>query len=94
MPAWEHVDSGKDCAKAEGRCGGGVCNAKVKNDCDAAVRCDLAMSATCDNPQGNSAASGGDHATIAAHESGEIDAQVTCTSGPIVHTEIVKLACK
>jgi len=95
IPDWSALESGKACAKAQSRCGGGVCDVRVKNDCDAPVHCDLAISATCQGGEGGgSVASGGDRGTIGAHESGEIDAQASCTSGPIVHTEVQQLLCR
>jgi hypothetical protein len=87
------IDSGKDCARATGKCGGGTCALTIKNDCDQPVHCELQVSATCQSQNGTDAANGGDRATIAAHESGDLGAQATC-SGPVVHTEVEKLVCK
>jgi hypothetical protein len=94
MPQNEPVESGKDCVKAQGKCGGGVCNVSVKNDCDEPVHCELAISARCDTQGGTSDASGGDRVTVAAHATGEVDAQVGCSGGQIVRTQVQKLACK
>jgi hypothetical protein len=92
-PQWEPVETGKDCASAQAKCGGGVCDAKVKNDCDTAVRCALEIAATCGTSGGGSTANGSDHATIAAHATGDVGAQATC-GGDVVHTEIQKLSCR
>jgi len=94
LPEFAAIDSGKSCAKAEARCGGGACSVKLKNDCDAPVRCHLSITTTCDTQGGTSAANGEDHATIAAHEAGVLDAQAGCSSGPTVRTEVDKLSCK
>ena len=88
------IETGKDCAKAEGRCGGGTCDVTVKNDCDQAVRCELQVAATCVTQDGTAAADAGDRATVAAHETGSIAAQATCTGGSVVHTEVGKLTCR
>jgi hypothetical protein len=93
-PQWEPVDTEKDCAKAQAKCGGGVCDAKVKNDCDAPVRCSLDVVATCSTSGGDSTANGSEHATINAHSSGEVGAQATCGGGDVVHTAIQKLSCR
>ncbi len=94
IPQNEPVESGKDCVRAEGKCGGGVCNVSVKNDCNDVVRCELAITARCDAQGGTSDASGGDRVTVAAHGTGEVDAQVGCSGGQIVRTEVQKLTCK
>jgi|HubBroStandDraft_4_1064222.scaffolds.fasta_scaffold149391_2 hypothetical protein len=94
IPQNEPVESGRDCVKAEGKCGGGVCNVSVKNDCNDAVHCELAITARCEAQGGTSDASGGDRVTVAAHSTGEVDAQVGCSGGQIVRTEVQKLACK
>jgi hypothetical protein len=93
-PQWEAVETQKDCAKAEAQCGGGVCDAKVKNDCDAPIRCSLEIMATCSTSGGDSTANGSDHATINAHSSGDVGAQATCGGGDVVHTAIQKLSCR
>jgi hypothetical protein len=92
-PQWEAVDTEKDCAKAQAQCGGGVCDAKIKNDCDAPVRCSLDVTVTCSAVGGESIANGSNHATINAHDSSELGAQATCGSGDAVHTAIEKLRC-
>jgi hypothetical protein len=94
LPQNEPVESGKDCVKAQGKCGGGVCNVSVKNDCNEAVHCELAISARCDSQGGTSDAGGGERVTVAAHATGEGDAQVGCSGGQIVRTEVQKLTCK
>jgi hypothetical protein len=93
-PQWEAVDTEKDCAKAQAQCGGGVCDAKIKNDCDAPVRCSLDISVTCSTQGGDSTANGSSHATINAHDSSELGAQATCGGGDAVHTAIEKLSCR
>ena len=94
VPESAPVDSGKDCAHATGKCGGGTCALTINNDCDGPVHCDLQVAATCETQNGTVAANGGDRATIAAHESGDLGAQAACAGGPIVHTEVQKLVCK
>jgi hypothetical protein len=93
VPASAPIDTGKDCAHATGKCGGGTCNVTIKNDCDQPVHCELQVSATCQSQNGTDSANGGDRTTIAAHETGDLGAQASC-SGPVVHTEAEKLVCK
>ncbi len=94
VPQSARVDSGKDCAHATGKCGGGTCALTIKNDCDQPVHCDLQVAATCETQNGTVAANGGDRTTIAPHESGDLGAQASCSGGPIVHTEVQTLVCK
>ena len=93
-PEWEAVETGSSCASAQVQCGGGACDAKVKNDCDAALRCALEIEATCSTSTGESTANGSEHGTIAAHSSSDIGAQATCGGGEVVHTAIHKLSCQ
>jgi hypothetical protein len=92
-PATEAVASGMDCAVAEARCGGGSCNVKIKNGCDRAVRCELAVTATCETQNGTSQANGQERDSFAAGSTGELGAQATC-GGQVLHTEVTKLTCK
>jgi hypothetical protein len=93
VPASSAFDSGKDCAHATGKCGGGTCDLTIKNDCDQPVRCELQVSATCQSQSGTVGANGGDKTTIGPHETGDLGAQATC-AGPVVHTEVEKFVCK
>ncbi len=93
-PSAEPVDTGKDCATAQGRCGGGACNVTVKNGCDQAVRCELEISATCESQSGTAEAGGKERQGFAPGTSGDLGAQATCTDGRVVRTEIRKLSCK
>jgi len=93
-PAAEAVDTGNDCAKAEGQCGGGGCNVTIKNACAAAVRCELEVSAQCESQGGSSEAGGKQRDTIQAGASGTIGAQATCSGGRVLHTEVHRLVCK
>jgi hypothetical protein len=93
-PAAEAVDTGKDCAKAEGQCGGGGCNVTIKNACEASVRCELEVSAQCESQGGTSEAGGKQRDSIGPGASGTIGAQATCSGGRVLHTEVRKLVCK
>jgi hypothetical protein len=93
-PTTEPVSTGKDCATATARCGGGACDVSVKNDCDQVVHCAVELAATCATQTGALAATGGGRGTIVAHESSVFGAQATCPDGSVTHTEITKLSCK
>jgi hypothetical protein len=66
---------------------------KVKNGCDTAVHCELAVTATCETQAGASEANGQERDTFAAGSTGELGAQATC-GGRVLHTEVSKLICK
>lgn len=93
-PLVESVETGKDCATAEVHCGGGTCVAKINNACKASIRCELAVTATCDAPGGSASdADGQGRENFAAGSTGEMAAVATCTSGRALHTEARKLGC-
>jgi hypothetical protein len=94
-PVADSVDTGKDCATAEVQCGGGTCVAHVKNACTQSVRCELAVTATCDAPGGSAIDSDGRAAdNVAPGSTSDVAAQATCTSGRALHTEARGLSCK
>jgi hypothetical protein len=94
VPASAPVDTGKDCASATARCGGGACDVTVKNACDQAVRCVVDIAVTCATQTGSVSVAGKDRATIGARETGDVGAQVTCPDGTVTHTEVTNLSCK
>ena len=93
-PSTDAVDTGKDCAKAEAKCGGGACNIHVKNGCDTPVRCALEIAVACTVQGGTSEANAADHATIDPHGEGDVGAQAACSGGQVARTSVRTLACK
>lgn len=88
------VDTGKDCAKATARCGGGACDVTVTNDCDQAVRCAFELAATCETQSGSVTVTGADRGVVGAHSKSDLAAETSCPGGPARHTEVSKLTCK
>jgi hypothetical protein len=93
-PATQAVETGKDCATAQGQCGGGICNVTVKNACNTAVRCELEVAATCESQSGTAESGGRERDTFAAGTSGDLGARATCADGRVVRTEVRSLTCK
>jgi len=93
-PAPAPVDTGKDCAKATARCGGGACDVTVTNDCDQPVRCAFELSATCETQTGTVSVNGGDRGLVGPHSTSDLAAQTSCPSGAPRQTEVTKLTCK
>jgi len=88
------VDTGKDCAKATARCGGGACDVTVTNDCADPVRCTFELTASCETQTGAISVNGGDRGLVGAHSASDLAAQTSCPEGPASHTEVSKLVCK
>jgi hypothetical protein len=88
------VDTGKDCAKATARCGGGACDVTVTNDCDQPVRCAFQLSATCETQSGTVTVNGGDKGLVGPHSKSDLGAETSCPSGAPRQTEVTTLTCK
>jgi hypothetical protein len=88
------VDTGKDCAKATARCGGGACDVTVTNDCGDPVRCAFELAASCQTQSGAITVTGADRGLVGAHSTSDLAAQTSCPEGPASHTEVSKLVCK
>ena len=86
--------TGKDCAKAEAQCGGGVCAVTVDNSCAEPITCNLSMNTVCQAPSGMSQVKGKTRDTIAAKNKGKITLSGNCTEGQPVTTKVDTLECK
>jgi hypothetical protein len=93
-PSKEALQTGNDCVKAESECGGGVCTATLKNNCDQAVTCDLAITTTCKAGTAMVEAAGRKRDTFAGKSDGELKVGAKCNEGEIVRTEVKSMACK
>jgi hypothetical protein len=93
-PEKETVQTGEDCVKAEAQCGGGLCTADLKNDCDQAVTCDVAITNTCQSGTAMVEAKGRKRDTVAAKSTGRIQVEARCNEGEILHTELKSMICK
>jgi hypothetical protein len=86
--------TGKDCAKAEAQCGGGVCAVTVDNGCAEPITCSLSMITVCQAPSGMSQVKGKTRDTIAAKNKGKITLSGNCTEGQAASTKVDALECK
>ena len=93
-PTPEAIDTGKDCAKATTECAGGVCLAKVDNQCDQPVTCQLDMLATCSAATTSGDARGKGRATIPAKTASEFSARGDCEGGSVQLTTAESMSCK
>lgn len=93
-PASAPVDTGKACATAQGRCGGGACSVTIKNGCDSSVRCELDVLAQCEAQSGSAEATGKGRDSFAPGASGDLGANATCADGRVTRTEVSKLVCR
>jgi len=93
-PAKEKVDVGQECVHAEVECEGGVCTATLKNDCDQAVTCDLAITTTCKANTTMLEAAGRKRDTFAAKSDGELKVGAKCNEGDVVRTAMKSMSCK
>jgi len=90
----EPLDTGKDCATAEATCDGGLCTAKVKNDCDTAITCELAMYSLCRGSTTGGEARGKGRNTIPSKSEGEIEGVANCEGAVVDATIADGLSCK
>ncbi len=93
-PTPEAIETGKDCAKATTECGGGVCLAKVDNQCDQPVTCQLDILATCSAATTSGDARSKGRATIPAKTKSEFSAKGDCAGGTVELTTAESMSCK
>jgi hypothetical protein len=88
------VSLGKPCATGEAVCGGGVCDLTVKNDCDAALTCDVFVSSSCRTSTEIGEARGRKRGTFAAKEVGKLNVPALCPDGNVVRTAVAEVKCQ
>lgn len=93
-PEPEPVETGQACAKATVLCGGGACELKLKNECDAPLTCDAFMLVRCKAANDFIEASGRGRETFPAKTEGQVTVDANCTMGTIVQTSFSELKCK
>lgn len=89
----EPIETGKDCVSAEVECGGGVCVANVKNDCDDPVTCNLAIMASCRTGTTTGEARTKSRATFRAKTEDKMSAQGDCADGEVILTVADSMSC-
>ncbi|MBI4704923.1 MAG: hypothetical protein HY744_27780 [Deltaproteobacteria bacterium] len=93
-PEPEEIPSGKDCAKAQSECAGGVCLVTVKNGCQQPVTCDLEIVTNCKQGENYVKTSARERDTVPAMSEGKTQAAAPCPpTGEIVNTEIAVFKC-
>jgi len=90
----EPIETGKDCVTAKAECGGGVCVAHVKNDCDDPVTCDLAIMASCRSGTTTGEARTKSRATFRAKTEDKMSAEGDCADGEVLLTVADGMSCK
>ena len=90
----EAMETGKDCAKAEVLCEGGVCTASIKNDCEAPVTCELDILAICQGETDTGEARGKGRDTIAPGVAFNLQAGADCHGDAVLATQVDTLTCE
>ncbi len=90
----EKVDTGKDCASAEGTCNNGVCTVKVTNQCKDPVTCEFSILAMCRGETDAGEARGKGRGTVPAGGDGELEAGADCEGKSVTGTTIEGMSCK
>ena len=93
-PTPEPIETGKDCAKATVECGGGVCLAKIKNDCAEPVTCELNIVLGCSEAASSGEARSKGRATIPAKTENDFSTKGDCEGGSVVLTKADGMSCK
>jgi hypothetical protein len=90
----EAIESGKDCAKAEAQCGGGVCALSLDNTCAAAVTCDIHILTVCQAQTDIVQAKARKRETFAAGKKDRVSIAADCAENRIISTKVQTLSCK
>lgn len=90
----EPIETGKDCLTATTECGGGVCIANVKNDCDEPVTCELEIMASCRAGTSSGEARTKSRATFRGKSEDKMSAAGDCADGEVVFTVAEGMSCK
>jgi len=90
----EAVASGKDCAKAEAQCGGGVCSVVIDNTCEQPVTCNLFVVTVCQEQTDLVQVKARTRETFAARKKDTVSITANCQAGRIVSTKLQQLECK
>lgn len=93
-PPPEAVETGKDCAKAEAVCEGGVCTATIRNECEEPVTCELEVLAICRGETDTGEARGKARDTIAAGQEYDMQAGADCQDKMVTATTVESLSCR
>ncbi len=91
----EPVDTGRDCATAQTRCGGGRCVAEIDNRCKLPITCKLHIESLCQTSNGETgpASASTKEVTTLGSQTRSIEAETSCGQGTPVTTRIEGLEC-
>jgi hypothetical protein len=90
----EKLDSGKDCAAAEGLCENGICKVTIKNTCKEPVTCEFQILAMCRGETETGEARGKGRGTVPAGGEGELEAGADCEGKFVTGTTFESMSCK
>ena len=90
----EPIETGKDCVTATTECGGGVCIAHVKNDCEQPVTCDFDIMTSCKTGTSTGQAHSSGTETFRAKTEDRMSASGDCAGGEVLFTVAEGMSCK
>lgn len=90
----EPLETGKDCVTAMALCDGGVCTAKVQNNCEVPVTCELDVLVMCRDETTAGEARGKGRDTFAAGTTAELQAAGNCEGRMIAGTVPDGMRCE
>jgi hypothetical protein len=89
------LDAGLGCVTAKVACGVGNCAARIHNQCDAPLTCELSVQCICRAFTGETGeATSRARDTVPAGARVGLRAQVICASGEVTATHAKRLACR
>lgn len=93
-PEPEPIETGKDCVTATTECGGGVCLATIKNDCEDPVTCDLQIMASCQTGTTTGEARTKARGTFRPKAEDQMSAAGDCADGEVLFTVAEQMICR
>ncbi len=91
----EPMPTGRDCAMATTRCGGGRCIAEIDNQCKLPITCRLSIESICQTSNGEvgpANASTKEVTTLGAQQR-TLEATASCGQGVPITTRVTSLEC-
>jgi len=94
VPLAEPLETGNDCVTAEAECEGGMCTAKLQNDCEVPVTCELNVLVMCRGGTDTGEARGKGRDTFPAGADGELQAAGDCEGRAGAGTIPENMSCR
>ncbi len=94
-PLAEAMDTGRECATAQTRCGGGRCIAEIDNHCKLPITCKLHIESLCQTANGETGPANAStkEVTTLGSRTRTLEAETSCGQGTPVTTRIEGLEC-